>query len=376
MTSDTAEGPLAAYRARLAERQLKPDPVQALAAEKLESLHRALKGYDPGSNGGGWRVRLGLARRPDPAPNGLYIFGGVGRGKSMLMDLFFSTAPVEKKRRVHFNAFMLEIHDRLYKEQQDGPRSAEHPMAALAAQIASEAWLLCFDEFQVTNIADAMILGRLLEALFAKGVVIVTTSNTAPDDLYLNGLQRERFLPTIDLIKQRLDLFELEGGVDYRRERIKSTPVYYTPLGKASSDALESMFMYLTDGESGAPRRITVQGRTLHIPRAARGVAMSDFAALCEQPLGPADYVALATHFHALVLDGVRAMTPEQRNEARRFITLIDELYEHRVKLVCAAEVSPEKLYPEGEHAVEFRRTVSRLHEMQSEDYLASPHLT
>jgi len=376
MTSDSAEGPLAAYRARLAERRLKPDPVQALAAEKLESLHRALRGYDPGSNGKGWRARLGLAHRPDPAPNGLYIFGGVGRGKSMLMDLFFSTAPVEKKRRVHFNAFMLEIHDRLYKEQQEGPRSAEHPMAGLAEQIAADAWLLCFDEFQVTNIADAMILGRLLEALFAKGVVIVTTSNVAPDDLYLNGLQRDRFLPTIELIKERLDLFELEGGVDYRRERIKSTPVYYTPLGRASSDALESMFMYLTDGESGGPRRITVQGRSLIIPRAARGVAMADFAALIEQPLGPADYVALASRFHTLVLDGVKAMRPEQRNEAKRFVTLIDELYEHRVKLVCAAEVPQEQLYPEGEHAREFRRTVSRLHEMQSEDYLASPHLT
>ena len=376
MTSDSAEGPLAAYRARLAERRLKPDPIQALAAEKLESLHRALKGYDPSSNGGGWRARLGLTRRPDPAPHGLYIFGGVGRGKSMLMDLFFSTAPVERKRRVHFNAFMLEIHDRLYKEQQEGPRSSEHPMAALAAQIASDAWLLCFDEFQVTNIADAMILGRLLEALFAKGVVIVTTSNVAPDDLYLNGLQRDRFLPTIELIKDRLDLFELEGGVDYRRERIRSTPVYYTPLGRASSDALESMFMFLTDGESGGPRRIAVQGRTLTIPRAARGVAMSDFASLIEQPLGPADYVALASRFHALMLDGVKAMRPEQRNEAKRFITLIDELYEHRVKLVCAAEVPPERLYPEGEHAREFKRTVSRLHEMQSEDYLASPHLT
>jgi cell division protein ZapE len=271
---------------------------------------------------------------------------------------------------------MLEIHDRLYKEQQEGPRSSEHPMAALAAQIAADAWLLCFDEFQVTNIADAMILGRLLEALFAKGVVIVTTSNVAPDDLYLNGLQRDRFLPTIDMIKERLDVFELEGGVDYRRERIKSTPVYYTPLGRASSDALESIFMYLTEGESGGPRKITVQGRSLVIPRAARGVAMTDFASLIEQPLGPADYVALASRFQALVLDGVRAMRPEQRNEAKRFVTLIDELYEHRVKLVCAAEVPPEQLYPEGEHAREFKRTVSRLHEMQSEDYLASPHLT
>jgi cell division protein ZapE len=376
MTSDSAEGPLAAYRARLAERRLKPDPVQALAAEKLESLHRALKGYDPASNGGGWRARLGLARAPDPAPHGLYICGGVGRGKSMLMDLFFATAPVERKRRVHFNAFMLEIHERLYQEQQEGPRAAEHPMAALAEQIAAEAWLLCFDEFQITNIADAMILGRLLEALFAKGVVIVTTSNIAPDDLYANGLQRERFLPTIDLIKQQLDVIELEGGIDYRRERIKSTPVYYTPLGKSSSNALESMFMFLTDGMAGSPRKLTVQGRTLLIPRAANRVAMASFADLCEQPLGPADYVALATRFEALVLEGIKKLGPDQRNEARRFITLVDELYEHRVKLVCSAEASPERLYPQGDHAAEFQRTISRLHEMQSEEYLASPHLT
>ena len=376
MTSNQAEGPLAAYRARLAEGRLKPDPVQALAAEKLESLHRALKGYDPASNGGGWRARLGLARAPEPAPHGLYIYGGVGRGKSMLMDLFFETAPVERKRRVHFNAFMLEIHERLYQEQQEGPRTAEHPMAALAAQIAADAWLLCFDEFQVTNIADAMILGRLLEALFARGVVIVTTSNIAPDDLYAGGLQRERFLPTIGLIKERLDVLELEGGVDYRRERIKSTPVYYTPLGPASTASLESVFLFLTEGTSGSPRKLTVQGRTLVIPRAAQGVAMADFADLCERPLGPADFVALATHFEALVLDGIRVLKPGERDAARRFITLIDELYEHRVKLVCAAEAPPERLYPQGDHAEAFKRTVSRLHEMQSEDYLASPHLT
>jgi cell division protein ZapE len=376
MTSDSAEGPLAAYRARLAERRLQPDPVQALAAEKLESLHRALKGYEPGSNGGGWRARLGLARVPDPAPHGLYICGGVGRGKSMLMDLFFATAPVERKRRVHFNAFMLEIHDRLYQEQQEGPRAAEHPMAALAEQIAADAWLLCFDEFQVTNIADAMILGRLLEALFAKGVVIVTTSNAAPDDLYVNGLQRERFLPTIELIKEQLDVIELEGGIDYRRERIKSTPVYYTPLGRSSSNALESVFMFLSDGMSGSPRKLSVQGRTLLIPRAANRIAMARFADLCERPLGPADFVAIATRFEALVLEGIPAIKSDQRNEARRFITLIDELYEHRVKLICSAEVPPERLYPEGDHAAEFKRTVSRLHEMQSEEYLASPHLT
>lgn len=377
MSSEPGEGPLAAYRARLAAGQLRYDPAQALAAEKLESLHRALKGYRPGAEAGGWRARLGLARRADPAPNGLYIFGGVGRGKSMLMDLFFEAAPVEKKRRVHFNAFMLEIHDRLYMGlKASAPRAGVHPMGPLASRIAEDAWLLCFDEFQVTNIADAMILGRLLEALFERGVVIVTTSNTAPDDLYAGGLQRERFLPTIELIRERLDVLELDGGVDYRRARIKGSPVYYTPLGPDSSAALESMFDHLTEGETGHARTLRVQGRDLVVPRAAGRVGMTTFADLCEQPLGPADFVALATHFETLIVDGIRALRPEERNEAKRFVTLIDELYEHRVKLVCAAETPPEGLYPEGDHAGEFRRTVSRLHEMQSEDYLSAPHLT
>ena len=377
MSLEPGEGPLAAYRARLTEGRLKHDPVQALAAEKLESLHRALRGYQPGADAGGWRARLGLARRPDPAPNGLYIFGGVGRGKSMLMDLFFSTAPVEKKRRVHFNAFMLEIHDRLYMGHKAGaPRTSTHPIAPLAEQIADQAWLLCFDEFQITNIADAMILGRLLEALFARGVVIVATSNTAPDDLYAGGLQRERFLPTIAMLKEHLDVLELEGGTDYRRHRIKGTAVYHTPLGPEATKALETAFLTLTDGEAGAPRKIRLLGRELILPRAAQGVAMAHFADLCERPLGPADYVAIATHFEALVVDGIPVIRPEQRNEARRFITLVDELYEHRAKLICAAAAPPEALYPEGDHAQEFKRTASRLHEMQSEDYLASPHLT
>jgi cell division protein ZapE len=377
MSFESGEGPLAAYRARLADGVLKPDPAQALAAEKLESLHRALRGYQPGADTGGWRARLGLARRPDPAPNGLYIFGGVGRGKSMLMDLFFETAPVEKKRRVHFNAFMLEIHDQLYMGvKASAPRAGVHPMLPLVSRLAEEAWLLCWDEFQVTNIADAMILGRLLEALFERGVVIVATSNAAPDDLYAGGLQRERFLPTIELITQRLDVLELDGAVDYRRELIKTRPVYYTPLGPEATATLEAIFVALTEGEPGAPTKLRVQGRELVVPRAAGGVAMAHFADLCERPLGPADFVTLATHFEALVLDGVRPLKPDERDAARRFVTLIDELYEHQVKLICAADAPPEALYPEGEHAAEFRRTVSRLHEMQSADYLASAHLT
>ncbi len=372
---ETALGPLARYRRRVAAGGLKADPCQELAAEKLESLAHALADYRPAEGTGGWRERLGLARRPDPAPQGLYIFGAVGRGKSMLMDLFFAAAPVERKRRVHFHAFMLEVHQRLHELRQ-GEDNGGDPIPPLALQIAADATLLCFDEFQVTNIADAMILGRLFAALFERGVVVVATSNTAPDDLYANGLQRDRFLPAIEMLKERLDVLELDGDVDYRRTRIKGMRVYHTPLGLAATQALEQAFAQLTEGAAPAPDTLMVQGRTLTIGRAARGVAMASFTELCEKPLWAGDYLALATHFHTLILDGVPILTPEQRNEARRFITLIDALYEHRVKLICAAAAIPEQLYATGDHAREFDRTASRLFEMQSEDYLASPHLT
>jgi cell division protein ZapE len=375
LPDETALGPLARYRRRVAAGGLKADPCQELAAEKLESLAHALVDYRPAEGAGGWRERLGLTRRPDPAPQGLYIFGAVGRGKSMLMDLFFAAAPVERKRRVHFHAFMLEVHQRLHELRQ-GEDNGGDPIPPLATQIATDATLLCFDEFQVTNIADAMILGRLFAALFERGVVVVATSNTAPDDLYANGLQRDRFLPAIEMLKERLDVLELDGDVDYRRTRIKGMRVYHTPLGTAATRALEQAFAQLTEGAAAEPDKLLVQGRTLTIARAARGVAMASFAELCEKPLWAGDYLAIATHFHTVILDGVPILKPEQRNEARRFITLIDALYEHRVKLVCAAAAIPEQLYATGEHAKEFERTASRLFEMQSEEYLASPHLT
>ncbi|MBI3451602.1 MAG: cell division protein ZapE [Rhodospirillales bacterium] len=374
---EPAPGPLAAYRERVAAGGLKHDPAQALAAEKLEGLHRALSNYRPAGNASGWRARLGLAGRTGPAPHGLYLFGGVGRGKSMLMDLFFSLAPVEHKRRVHFHEFMIEVHARIHEWRQlPADKRGRDPIAPLANQLAAEAWLLCFDEFQVTNIADATILGRLFTALFARGVVVVATSNTAPDDLYADGLQRELFLPAIALLTDRLDLLELDGDVDYRRTRLGGMPVWYAPLGPESSDALDAMFTHIAGGESGAMERLIVQGRELVVNRAANGVAMATFAELCERPLGAADYLTLATHFHTLVLDGVRQMTEDERDVPRRFVTLIDEVYEHRVKLICAAAAAPDQLYPAGQHAAEFRRTVSRLHEMQSDEYLASPHLT
>lgn len=364
--------PLAVYRARVAAGDLRTDPAQELAAEKLESLARALRDYRPGEQGG-WRARLGLARRPELPPQGLYLFGSVGRGKSLLMDIFFATAAPAMKRRTHFHAFMLDVHERLHRARQ---RKAERdPIAPLARELAQEAWLLCFDEFQVTNIADAMILGRLFAGLFEAGVVVVATSNTAPDDLYAGGLQRDRFLPAIALLKERLDLLELDGVTDYRRDRIKGMTVFHSPLGPRATAALDAAFSSLTDGAAAAPAEIAVQGRVLSVPRAALGVARAGFADLCVKPLGPADFLALAKAFHTVVLDDVPVLSAEKRNEARRFITLIDALYEHRTKLVCAAAAQPDALHEAGDHAAEFRRTASRLHEMQSAAYLAQAHV-
>jgi cell division protein ZapE len=371
----TVAGPLALYRARRRAGQLEPDPAQELGAEKLQSLHHALAHYQPASGPAGWRERLGLARGRDEAPQGLYIFGGVGRGKSMLMDMFFATAPVDKKRRVHFHEFMLEVHESLHRQRQD--RSLEgDPLAPLAAQIAADAWLLCFDEFHVSNIADAMLLGRLFAALLDLGVVVVTTSNSAPDDLYRGGLQRERFLPFIDLLKERLDILELDGVTDYRRDRIKGMTVYHQPSSAAADAALGEAFAQLTDGAAGSATTLAVQGRQLEVPQAAKGVARFRFADLCERALGAADYIAIATHFHTVIVGDIPRLTPEQRNEARRFMTLIDALYEHKTNLICAAADVPDKLYAAGDGARDFRRTASRLIEMESIAYLARPHLT
>src|SRR6185312_11276398 len=288
---------------------------------------------------------------------------------------FFASVPIEKKRRVHFHEFMLEVHDRLHRQRQD--RSIEgDPLAPLAAEIAAESWLLCFDEFHVSNIADAMLLGRLFAALLDLGVVVVTTSNTAPDELYQGGLQRERFLPFIELLKERLDILELDGVIDYRRNRIKDMTIYHQPLGAAAEAALAAAFAQLTDGAAGSATTLAVQGRQLAVPQAAKGVARFRFDDLCAHVLGAADYIAIATHFHTVIIAEIPLMTPDQRNEARRFMTLIDALYEHKTNLICAAADVPDKLYVGGDGAREFKRTASRLIEMQSLAYLARPHLT
>jgi cell division protein ZapE len=378
------QGPLPAYRARVAEGALRADPAQAHAAETLQNLWRMLRGYDPHPTAPAPRGLIGRlfgAKRgsgdlaaPPGTPEGLYLVGAVGRGKSMLMDLFFETAEVTRKRRIHFHAFMQEAHQRIHHWKQAHP-GADDPIPPLADAIAGEAALLCFDEFQVHDITDAMILGRLFEALFARGVVVVATSNTAPQDLFKGKPGRDAFLPFIALIQSRVEVLHIESSQDYRRERIRGMPTWHHPLDGRAERALDAAFLELTGSARGAPTSLQVLGHPVPIAEAARGVARLDFDEICGRALGPADYLALATHFHTLVLDGIPRLGPENFDRARRFITLVDALYEHRCKLVASAEAAPDELYERGENAAMFERTASRLMEMQSQEYLGLPHL-
>jgi cell division protein ZapE len=381
MDEDEMTGPLPAYRALVRRGALDADDGQLRAAEELQDLWAKLRGYDPPPRRPGISFVSRLWRRrpaegaPDARPNGLYLVGDVGRGKSMLMDLFFGQADVARKRRVHFHAFIQQAHARIHAWRQANP-AADDPIPPLADAIAAEAALLCFDEFQVNDIADAMILGRLFQALFERGVIVVATSNTAPDHLFRGRPGRDAFLPFIDLLKQHLEVLELGGERDYRRARLRGMPTWHVPADRKADAALDEAFRDLTGGAEAGPATLTVMGRRLAIPLAAAGVARFDFSALCGRALGAGDYLALATHYVALVLDGVPRLSPENFDEARRFIVLVDALYEHRVKLVASADAWPDQLYQRGEGAQAFERTASRLEEMQSRDYLGLEHLT
>ncbi len=357
---------LPAYQSLIAAGELRPDPEQAAAAARLDALAQELE--HPRTTG--------FFRKKVVPPRGLYLWGDVGRGKSMLMDLFFANVAVERKRRVHFGEFMQEIHGRIAIERR---KEAGDPIVPVAEALAEEAPLLAFDEMMVTNSPDAMILSRLFTALIERGVTVVTTSNRPPPDLYKNGLNREHFLPFIALIEQRLDVLALNGPVDYRRDRLGQQDTWLVPNGAEATAQLSAAFFRLTDhaveDRASVPSEdLTVQGRTLHVPKALKGVAVFSFKRLCGEARGATDYLAIARKYHTVILVGVPVLGPENRNEAARLVSLVDALYEHKVKLLAAADAQPDALYPAGDGRFEFQRTVSRLEEMRSEDYLREGH--
>jgi cell division protein ZapE len=376
------KGPAANLAARRAAGEVHPDPVQERVVLRLQAVYdrlAAAAAEHPAKPG--LLARLGLVRAPKPpdGPHGLYIWGPVGRGKSMLMDLFFADAPVAKKRRVHFHEFMLEVQARLHSRREklaaEGAPPEADTIVPIAREIAQQTRLLCFDEFQVTNIADAMILARLFETLFGEGITVIATSNRKPDDLYKDGLQRDRFLPFIDLIKQRLEILELGGEHDYRLDRLRNFDVYLTPSGAWANAKLDEAFRALSGGADGEPRVLRTQGRDVDIPRAAPGVAMAHYLDWCAKPMGAADFLCIADHFHAVIVADIPKMGPDSQDKAARFITMIDTFYEKKVKFICSAATAPSGLYVEGDGAFEFQRTVSRLMEMQSPEYLALEHI-
>ena len=368
--SDTMTGPVrVAYDRLLNAGELKPDPAQERAVAALDRLATSLAPI------GGFFERLLRIERDGPA--GVYLWGGVGRGKSMLMDLAFAHIDVHPKRRVHFHAFMLETHARLRQARE---REEQDPIEPVAEEIASEAKLLAFDEMQVTNPADAMILSRLFGKLIDLGVKVVTTSNRRPSDLYKDGLNRELFLPFIGLIERRMFVVPVDGPTDYRLHRLTGVDVWHVPNGPEATAALSRAFFQLTDYPVEDREKVPTEeldvggGRSLHVPKSLKGVAVFSFKRLCGEPRGAADYLAIAQRFHTVIIVGIPVMGPDRRNEAARFVTLIDELYEHRVKLLAAADAEPAKLYPHGDGDFEFKRTVSRLEEMRSAEYLAEGH--
>ncbi len=360
------------YEALVASGELRTDPEQAAAAMRLDQLQQEL---EAGTLQRGFLGRL--LRRKVTSPRGIYLWGGVGRGKSMLMDLFHQSLRIDQKRRVHFHAFMLEVHQRLREERR---KESGDPIPPVAAALAEGLTCLAFDEMVVNNSADAMIMSRLFTSLMVdQGVTIVTTSNRAPSQLYKDGLNREHFLPFIALMERELDVLALNGPVDYRLDRLGDIASWHTPLGEPATEQVRQAFYRLTDY---APEdldhvpsgEVEVGSRRIHVPRSLKGVGVFSFKRLCEQPLGAADYLAIARTYHTVIVVGIPQMGPEQRNEAARFVTLIDALYENKVKLFVTAAAEPETLYQAGDGSFEFERTVSRLKEMQSTDYMAAGH--
>ena len=358
-----------AYAALVAAGELKPDPDQSRAVQALDRF-----GHDAAGNGGGFLKKLfGKKERQ----RGVYLWGGVGRGKSMLMDLAFDNIEIERKRRTHFHAFMLDVHQRLReaRKSEDGD-----PVIRVAHDIAEEVKFLAFDEMMVTNSADAMIMSRLFTAMIDEGVAIVTTSNRLPRDLYKDGLNRERFLPCIDLIERTLEVLPLNGPTDYRLDRIGGMKAWHSPVGDEATAQLRELFFRLTDYPPEDAAHVPSAelelggGRTLLVPKSLKGVAVFSFKRLCGEPRGAADYLAVARTYHTVIIVGIPLMGPEMRNEAARFVTLIDALYENKVKLLASAAAEPEDLYPAGDGRFEFERTVSRLNEMQSAEYMAEGH--
>lgn len=368
------ESVLAELTSRIDAGELQSDPAQLSAAKALDHLIERI-GVNSSKKVFFWQKRKIV--------KGLYLWGGVGRGKSMLMDWFFEAAPMVSKSRVHFHAFMLEVHDHIgrWRKLSDSEKRAsenyvrgagDDPIAPVAKYIAQKSALLCFDEFHVTDITDAMILSRLFKALWARGVIVVATSNREPDGLYKNGLNRDLFEPFIKLMPEYLHIHEFAGETDHRLRQLSAAPVYYSPLGAGTETAIEAAWNRLTGMAIARPTTLKVQGRELVLENTAAGTARTSFQRLCGQPLGPADYLKLAHSFQTLILENVPQMDRDMKNEAKRFVTLIDALYETRTKLVMSAEVGPQELYNTGDGSFEFERTASRLMEMRSEDYLGS----
>jgi cell division protein ZapE len=367
------------YENLVAAKKIERDSAQQVllarfaALEQRVTAHRSARRMRPV----GWL--FGGRSQDSDTVKGVYVFGEVGRGKTMLMDLFFEASPVVRKRRAHFHEFMADVHERVRAFRQmlkDGEIEGDDAIRLAAAEIAEESWLLCFDEFHVTDIADAMILGRLFARLFELGVVVVATSNVAPSDLYKDGLNRALFLPFIAMIERHMEVVPLKARTDFRLEKLAGQKVWYVPADDAATAALDEAWRRLVGGTSGMPQELSVKGRRLRVPRAAMGVARFFFHDLCEQPLAAADYLRVAHEFHTLIIDRIPIMGFDERNAAKRFIILIDTLYDHSVKLVASAATEPDALYQasDGFEANEFKRTASRLIEMRSQAYLALPH--